>query len=73
MAFALTRRPPEKKSGQSLRRGCDAILLRVWCWGDFFAGIAQLVERQLAMLVVAGSSPVSRSRVVSSIGRATGF
>ena len=31
----------------------------------FHAGVAQLVERQLAMLKVVGSSPISRSNVQS--------
>jgi hypothetical protein len=35
--------------------GCFAI------FGSFYAGIAQLVERHLAKVNVAGSNPVSRS------------
>ena len=31
------------------------------CWHHSFAGVAQLVERNLAKVEVAGSNPVSRS------------
>jgi hypothetical protein len=49
-------RPGEPRAYGSLRRiGWDAKIIR-------FAGIAQLVEHNLAKVGVAGSSPVSRSR-----------
>ena len=58
-------RPGETPAYGSLRRnGWNAKIIRV-------AGIAQLVEHNLAKVGVAGSSPVSRSlvrRAVSSVG-----
>ena len=49
-------RPVDAREAGSLRRdGCHAKIIR-------FAGIAQLVEHNLAKVGVAGSSPVSRSR-----------
>ena len=57
-------RPDQTRTYGSLRRnGWDAKIIR-------FAGIAQLVEHNLAKVGVAGSSPVSRFqyRAVSSVG-----
>ena len=48
-------------SGKSLVFSCIGDIISVYCHGHF-AGIAQLVERHLAKVNVAGSNPVSRSR-----------
>lgn len=57
LASMLPLRPGQTRACGSLRRGGrDAKIIRV-------AGIAQLVEHNLAKVGVAGSSPVSRLRL----------